>query len=475
MTPEEFRAAGHRLIDWIADHRAGIEQLPVRSGVEPGWVRSQLDAPPPAAPDALDDLLGDLDRVVVPGLTHFQHPSFFGFFPANASLASVLGDLTSGGLGALGLSWEAAPALTELEEVVCAWFAAMAGLGDPWRGTICDTASTATLLALIAAREAATSAGTGAPVVVCSDQAHSSVVKAARLAGYGHDGVEVLCPTGATGWALDPSTVDEALARAVATGHRPAALVATIGTTGTTAVDPVAELVPVARRYDCWLHVDAAMAGSAVLLEEMSPLFAGLDGADSFSMNPHKWLGTAFDTSLLYVRRPERLTSVMSSAASYLRAPDGEVVTQYRDWGIPLGRRFRALKLWFHLRLDGLDAIRARLRRDLAHAEWLEAAVRGEPGWEVVAPRRLQTVCVRHVPARLGDSDAGAAASQLDDHTLGWVGHLNASGAAYLTPAQLEGRWMARVSIGAETTERRHVEALWAAMREAVRATSAAS
>lgn len=471
MTPEEFREAGHRLVDWIADYRAGVADHPVRSSVEPGWVHDRLDAPPPDAPEPLDALLTDLEQTIVPGLTHFQHPDYFAYFPANASLASVLGDLTSSGLGVIGLNWESSPALTELEEVTCAWFGDLAGLGGGWRGTIHDTASTACLVALLCAREHASelsqNAGglttVGSPLVVyCSDQAHSSVTKAALLAGYGFDHVRVLPTDHRGGYALEPEVVEAAIEADLAAGRRPAAIVASLGTTGVTAVDPVPALVEIGRRHRVWVHVDAAMAGSAVLLPELAHLFDGVDQADSLSMNPHKWLGTIIDTSLFFAREPERLVEVMSTNPSYLRtATDGEV-TQYRDWGIPLGRRFRALKLWFHLRLDGLDAVRARLRRDLDNARWFAARVDATADWTVVAPVHLQTVCVRHEPV-------GLMSQALDDHTLRWVGEINDSGRAYLTPSVLDGRWMVRVSIGAEATERHHVEALWDLMRSAVR------
>lgn len=469
MTPEEFRAAGHRLVDWIADHRAATADLPVRSSVEPGWVRDQLDAPPPEGPEPLDALLADLERAVVPGLTHFQHPDYFAYFPANASLASVLGDLTSSGLGVIGLNWESSPALTELEEVACAWFADLVGLGDPWRGTIHDTASTACLVALLCAREHASDLSQNGgglvavdePLVVyCSDQAHSSVTKAALLAGYGHDHVRIVPTDRASGYALDPAAVEAAIEADLTDGRRPAAIVVSLGTTGVTAFDPTTELVEVGHRHGAWVHVDAAMAGSAALLPELAHLFDGVDRADSFSMNPHKWLGTVIDTSLFFAREPDRLVEVMSTNPSYLRTATDGAVTQYRDWGIPLGRRFRALKLWFHLRLDGLDAIRARLRRDLENARWLAERVEETDDWEVVAPVHLQTVCVRHEPAGLRDE-------ALDEHTLRWVGAVNDSGRAYLTPSVLDGRWMARISVGAEPTERRHVEALWALLTAA--------
>lgn len=481
MTPEEFRAAGHQLIDWVADHRARIAQLPVQAQVKPGDVARALPSTPPVETEPIDLLLDDLERLIVPGITQVQHPRHFGWFPSNATLASVLGDLASGGLGALGITWQSAPALTELEEVVTDWLRQLTGLSPRWRGAIHDTASTACLVALLAARERVTDyclargglQAEPAPLIVyASPHAHSSVTKAVTLSGYGRDNLRLI-PVDPVSQAMRPQALAEAVAADVAAGHRPAAVVVSVGTTGTTAVDPLAEILPIAQQHGMWVHVDAAMAGAALLLPELRWLVAGLDGvpqapegADSLSWNPHKWLGTILDCSLLYVRDPEHLIRVMSTNPSYLRsAVDGEV-TQYKDWGIPLGRRFRALKLWFQLRLDGVEAIQARLRRDLANARWLAEQVATEPGWRVLAPVPLQTVCLRHEPAGLVAPDGtvldGAA---LDAHTLSWVDAVNASGLAFLTPAQLDGRWMARISIGAEPTERADVEALWDLIR----------
>jgi aromatic-L-amino-acid decarboxylase len=476
VTPEEFRAAAHELVDWIADLRLRIPDLPVRSEVTPGEVRTALTGPPPEHPEDFSAVLRDLDRVVVPGITQVQSPGYFAWFPSNSSLASVLGDMASSGIGALGITWASAPALTEVEEVVTEWLRELCGLAPEWRGAIHDTASTACLVAMLVARERATGLGEHrgglqaepAPLVVyASPQAHSSVPKAVLLAGFGRENLR-LVDVDPTTYAMDPEALRAAMAADVAAGLRPAAVVASVGTTGTTAVDPVAAIVAIAAEHGAWVHVDAAMAGSAMLLPECRHLFAGVDGADSLSWNPHKWLGTVLDTSLLYVRDVDHLTAVMSTNPSYLRsAVDGEV-TQYKDWGIPLGRRFRALKLWFHLRLDGAEAIRARLRRDLENARWLAAQVAAEPGWEVLAPVALQTVCVRHVPAGLRGSDGAVTdPDAVDAHTLAWVERVNASGRAFLTAALLDGRWMARVSIGAEATERSDVEELWARLREA--------
>ena len=466
MTPEEFRAAGHDLIDWIADYRSGIPDRPVRSEVAPGWVRAALEGPPPETPEPLSALMRDLDEVVVPGITQTQSPGYYAWFPANASLESVLGDITASGLGALGITWQSAPALTEMEEVVTDWLRQLCGLSDAWHGSIHDTASTACLVAMLVARERATDLGEdrgglqaeAQPLVVyASTQAHSSVAKAVLLAGYGRDNLRLVDVDPVT-LAMDAAQLRDAMAADVAAGRRPAAVIASMGTTGTTAFDPLEDIIEIAAEHGAWVHVDAAMAGAALLLPERRGLFAGLERADSFGWNPHKWMGTILDCSLLYVRDVQLLVRVFSTNPSYLRASTDGEVTQYKDWGIPLGRRFRSIKLWFHLRLAGAEAIRRRLRRDLDNARWLAEQVDAEPDWEVCAPVVLQTVCVRHVPP-------GIPPEHLDAHQQEWAERLNATGRAFVTPAQIEGRWVVRLSIGAEPTERADIQALWDACR----------
>jgi aromatic-L-amino-acid decarboxylase len=456
VDPETFRRVGHRLVDWIADYRAGVEARPVRAALEPGAVKARLPASPPEHGEPPDALIDDLERVVMPGITHWQHPSFFGWFPATADLSSVLGDLASSGLGVIGLSWLASPALTEVEEVVVDWTRQLVGLSPAWCGALQDTASTSTLVALLCARERVTgyTFGGGAPTVVyASTQAHSSVRKAALLAGmrYHEVGVDAA-------WALDPAALTAAIEADRAAGLVPAAIVLTTGTTTTTAMDPIAPVAPIAEQFGAWLHVDAAMAGAAMLLPEQRRWWAGIEAADSIVWNAHKWLGVVFDASIFLVRDRDHLTRVLSTNPSYLRTPMDDRVANLRDWGIPLGRRFRALKLWFLLRSEGAEGLRARMRRDLANAAWLADQVAATPGWHLVAPAPLQTLCVRHEPDGLG-GDA------LDAHTLAWAERVNSSGAALVTPAQLDGRWMVRVSVGALGTERAHVEALWALMQ----------
>lgn len=473
MTPEDFRRAGHELIDWIADYRKRIESLPVRAQVAPGEVRARMTPSPPETTLEFAALLGELERVVVPGVTQVQHPMHFGWFPSNASLSSVLGDIACAGLGTLGISWESCPALTEVEEAVCDWMRQLAGLSDEWQGTIHDTASTACLTAMLAARERASDysefdGGLQAcdrPLVVyASDQAHSSVVKAVLLAGFGHDNLRLL-PSDPATRALPAETLAQAMADDVAAGRKPAAVIASLGTTGVTAFDPVGALVEAAAAHGAWVHADAAMAGSALLLPECRALFDGIDGADSISWNPHKWIGTILDTSLFYVRDPQTLARVMSTNPAYLQSAEDGQVTQYRDWGIPLGRRFRALKLWFQLALDGPDAIRERLRRDLDNARWLADRVTAAPGWKLVSPLTLQTVCLRHEPPGLG-------ADALDKHTQDWLARINRSGEAFLSPAQLDGRWFVRVSVGVESTTRDHVARLWELLQNAANESS---
>jgi len=465
MNPEEFRKFGHQLIDWIADYREHVADLPVRSRVEPGSVRAQLPATPPTQPEAFDDIFKDLDQIIVPGLSHWQHPNFFGYFPSNGELSSVLGDYLSTGLGVLGLSWVSSPALTELEELVTDWMRQMLGLSDAWSGVIQDTASSCTLVALLSAREKASTyslargglQGEERPLVVyASKHGHSSVEKAALLAGFGRNNLHYVDVD--ENYAMKPAALAQAIQADLERGLVPCAIVATTGTTGTTALDPIKDIANVARQYKIWLHVDSALAGSAMILPECRWMWDGIEMADSLVLNPHKWLGVAFDCSLYYVRDPEHLIRVMSTNPSYLQSNVDSQVKNLRDWGIPLGRRFRALKLWCLIREQGVEKLQARLRRDIANAQWLAEQVKSTPGWRVLAPVPLQTVCVRYEPAGLG----GEA---LDTFTLDWVERANNSGGAYLTPSTLDGRWMVRVSVGSLTTEREHVEALWQLMQ----------
>ncbi len=461
MTPEEFRRLGHKVVDWIADYRANVRDKPVMARSEPGEIKAALPAAPPTSPEKFDAIMRDLDKVVIPGLTHWQHPSFFGYFPSNGTLASVLGDFLSTGLGVIGLSWQSSPALSELEEVVTDWVRQMVGLSPAWSGVIQDTASTSTLVALLCARERSTNYGLARggmqgedkPLVVyTSKQSHSSVEKAALLAGFGRQNLRIVAHDDK--YAMRADALDAAITADLAAGRTPCAVVATTGTTTTTALDPISAIADVTTRHGLWLHVDAAMAGSAMILPECRWMWDGIERADSVVLNAHKWLGAAFDCSLYYVRDADHLVRVMSTNPSYLQSSVDDRVKNLRDWGLPLGRRFRALKLWFLIREQGVEGLQKRIRRDLTNAQWLVEQVRTTPGWKVLAPVTLQTVCVRHEPR-------GVDGARLDRHTLAWADRVNASGLAYVTPAVLDGRWMVRISIGAECTELSDVEALW--------------
>jgi aromatic-L-amino-acid/L-tryptophan decarboxylase len=472
VTPDEFRKAGHALVEWIAAYRERLAAgaLPVQAQVRPGELAALLPAAAPELGEKFEHILRDLDALILPAVTHWQHPRFFGYFPAAAPLASVLGDMASTGLGMVGLSWQAGPALTELEQVTTDWLRDLYGVPASFSGVIQETASAASFIALVSARERVSQyaaahdglQGRGAPLVVyASAQAHSSVEKAALLAGFGRNHYRAIAVDAE--FRMRTDALQAAIERDRAGGLRPCAIVATTGTTATTAMDPIAAIAAVARRGGLWLHLDAAMAGNAMILPECRHHWAGVEQADSIVINPHKWLGVAFDCSLYLVRDAEHLVRVMSTNPSYLQTPMDAQVRNYRDWGLALGRRFRALKIWMTLREQGAAAIRARLRRDLANAQWLAAQVDAAPRWRRLAPVALQTVCVRHEPP-------GLAGEALDAHTRRWAQAINDSGAAYLTPAVINGRWMVRVSIGMELTEAAHVAALWRTMQQAAEA-----
>jgi len=466
MNPDEFRRFGHQLIDWIADYRQQLESRPVVSNVKPGSIRSQLPSSPPQQGESLAGVIGDLERIILPGITHWNHPSFFAYFPSNAGLASVLADLVSTGLGVQGMSWQTSPAATELEEVMMEWLRQMVGLPENFTGVIQDTASTASLVALLCARERLTDFGQNrgglqaesSPLVVyTSDQSHSSIEKAALLAGFGKNNLRSIETDDAH--ALNLERLQAAIEEDLTKGLRPCALVSTIGTTNSTAVDPLKGMAGLAERYGMWLHVDAAMAGSAMILPECRWMWEGIERADSMVFNPHKWLGVAFDCTTYFVRDSQHLIRVMSTNPTYLQTRVDDQVKNFRDWGLQLGRRFRSLKLWFLIREQGVDGLQARLRRDLANAKWLKEQVDAAPDWQRLAPVPLQTVCMRHVPEGTRDE------ALLKAHNLGWVERINNSGKAYLTPSVLKGKQMVRVSIGAEMTERSQVEALWDLMQ----------
>jgi aromatic-L-amino-acid decarboxylase len=468
MDSATFRRLGRELIDWIADYREKIESFPVMSRVAPGDIRAMMPMEPPRRGAGLDGIAGALDEIVMPGITHWNHPGFFAYFPSNSDLSSVLADLVAAGLGAQGMSWQTSPAATEVEEAVMDWLRGMLGLPASFSGVIQDTASTATFCALLCAREMSTGFCQGrgglqaesAPLTVyASDQAHSSIPKAALLAGFGRDHLHLL-PTG-DDHALRLDLLEAAIRADLGAGRRPCAIVAAVGTTATTALDPLRGMAALAARHGAWLHVDAALAGTAMACPEFRWMWDGVESADSVVMNPHKWMGAGFDLSAYFVKDPQHLIRVMGTNPSYLRTSRDSEVNNFRDWGIPLGRRFRALKLWFLMLDHGVEGIQARVRRDVAMAGWLAAQIDAAPNWRRAAPAPLQTVCMRHVPPSLAGDEAALAA-----HNQAIVDAINASGGQYLATSTLKGQKIIRVSVGAMATELRHLEKLWEKLQE---------
>ena len=457
MTPEAFRAAGHRLVDWVADLQARLEDLPTTPDVRPGDLRALLPPAAPEEPEPFDDVLADLERVVVPGLVGWQSPRWFAYFPTGASFPSVLADLVTAGVGQQGMLWSTSPITTELEAHVLDWLVALLGLPTTWRsdgaggGVLQMSASDSTLTALVAARHRAGARAADA-VAYASTQAHSSIEKGARVAGYGH--VRLLDVDDA--FALRVDALQDAVAADRAAGLVPTFVCAAVGTTGTTAVDPVRPVAEVARREGLWCHVDAAYAGSAMLCEEHRHHQDGLELVDSYTWNPHKWMAVGFDCSVLHVADRRPLLEALSIVPPYLRnaASDSGAVIDYRDWHVPLGRRPRALKLWFVLRAYGAEGLRAIIREHVALAKGLEARIAADPRFALVAPTPFGLVTFRHV--------AG------DEATRAIADAVNATRRAAVTPSVVRGPStgdrdvaIVRVSIGATLTERRHVEELW--------------
>ncbi|MER7271050.1 pyridoxal-dependent decarboxylase [Micromonospora carbonacea] len=460
MDPEEFRRAGHAVVDWIADYWATLGQRPVTSQDPPGALAAALPAGPTAHGEPVAALLADLDALVAPRLTHWQHPGFFGYFPANTSGPSVLGDLVSSGLGVQGMLWASAPACTELETVLLDWLAGLLGLPERFRstgpggGVIQDSASSATLVATLAALHRA-SGGRWREVGVdrryrayTSTEGHSSIEKAARIAGLGSDGVRVVAVDPGT-LAMDPDALRTAIRADLAAGDVPAIVVATIGTTSTTAVDPVPQIGAICAEYGVWLHVDAAYAGAAAVCPELRWSHAGLEHADSYCFDPHKWLLTGFDCDAFWVADSAELVAALTVLPEFLRnaASDSGAVVDYRDWQVPLGRRFRALKLWFVLRWYGVEGLRAHVRSHVALADRFAARVRADDRFVLATPHPFSLVCFRLA--------AG------DEASAGLLEKVNATGRVFLTHTRVAGRFTLRLAIGSPLTTQAHVDDAW--------------
>lgn len=457
MKKEDFRRAGHQFVDWIADYFENIEKYPVLAKVDPGDIRNMIPAVPPARGEAIEEIFQDFESKILPGITHWQHPGWFAYFPANNSPASVLGELLTAGLGVQGMVWQTSPAAAELEEVVLDWLRQMIGLPPDFSGVIQDTASTATLCALLSARERATGfeaneSGLEKPLVVYgSEEAHSSVDKGVRIAGYGKRNYRRI-PTDER-FALLPEKLDEAISRDLEAGLVPACVVATAGTTSSGAVDPLRAIGAICRKHGVWLHVDAAWAGTAAILPEKRWVLEGADLADSLVFNPHKWMLTNFDCSAYFVRDPGTLIRTFEIHPEYLRTGVDAKVKNYRDWGIQLGRRFRALKLWFVVRSYGVEGLQEMVREHIRLAGLFKDFVEADGRFELLAPVDLGLVCFR-----LRDGRDEAA---LNDLNRRFLERINAAGPVFLTHTTLRGRYTVRFVVGQRTTEERHVRGAW--------------
>jgi aromatic-L-amino-acid decarboxylase len=471
MHPDEFRHHAHQLVDWMADYFQHAGGLPVTPAVQPGDVLRQLPESPPEMGEPFQRLLQDFRSIVMPGMTHWNHPGWFGYFPANNSPPSVLAEMLTATLGAQCMSWATSPAATELEQAMMEWLRRMLDLPPDFTGVIQDTASTATLVALLSARERATDyrAGseglvdTGARLTVyTSTEAHSSVDKGVKLAGYGLDRLRRIAV--GPDYAMRPDALGDAIATDLAAGLVPACVVATVGTTSSTAIDPLPAIAEICRRRGIWLHVDAAYAGTAAIVPELRSLFDGVERADSFVFNPHKWMLVNFDCSAYFVRDRETLLRTFQVAPEYLRTAQDAEVANFRDWGIQLGRRFRALKLWFVIRSYGVEGLRALVRKHVALARELARWIERTPGFEVMAPVPFGLVCFRHRPAEVAADDAA-----LDELNRELLARVNATRRVHLTHTQLGGRYAIRMAIGQRQTEQVHVEEAWRLIEEAAR------
>lgn len=469
--PEELRAALHAAADWAADYLGGIDALPVMATVEPGDIARRLDEHAPRHGEGMAGLLADVDRVIVPGLTHWNHPGFMAYFGITGSPPGILGELVAATLNVNPMLWRTSPAATELEQVTLRWVAELVGLPETWFGEITDGASSSTFYALAAAREAV-----GLDVrrrglagrddlpqlrVYASEEAHSSVEKACIALGLGQDGLVKI--TTDEVFRLQPGQLEEAVNADLAAGRRPLAVVATVGTTSSTSIDPVPAIADICAEHGMWLHVDAAYGGSAAVVPAKRWVLDGCERADSIVINPHKWLVTPLDCSLLWTGRPDALRSAFSVVPEYLRSEHDKVVN-LMDYGLVLGRRFRALKLWMVLRTYGADGLAEIIAGHVDLAAELRSWVDAEPGWERLAPVPFSTVCFRHVPAGVDDEAA------LRAHNERIVTAVNASGSVFLSHTELHGAYAVRIAIGNARTELRHVALAWDLLREAAAA-----
>jgi aromatic-L-amino-acid decarboxylase len=457
MDKELFKEFGYKFVDWVTDYLNELENFPVRSQVQPGDIRSKLPEGPPNQAETMESIFHDFEKIILPGITHWQHPSWFAYFPANNSPPSILAELLTAGIGAQCMIWQTSPAAAELEEVVLEWLRQMLGLPEGMTGVIQDTASTATLVALLTAREKSTNfeanrEGLKKPLMVyASEEAHSSIEKGVKIAGYGRENLRTI-PTDES-FAMIPSKLEDAVKADKKKGLQPACVIATLGTTSSSAVDPLVPIGEICQRHGLWLHVDAAYAGTAAILPEKRWIVEGAENADSFVFNPHKWMLTNFDCSAYFVKDPGALVRTFEIHPEYLKTGIDAQVKNFRDWGIPLGRRFRALKLWFVIRSYGVEGLQKIVGEHIRLAQLFKGWVEEHDAFELMAPVDFSLVCFR-----LNDGRGEEALSDLNKQLLE---SLNQTGKVFLTHTSLRGKYVLRMAIAARATQERHVRAAW--------------
>ncbi len=464
MEIADFKKFGYEFVDWIADYMTAVADSPVMSKSTPGEVKAKIPSAPPDEGEPMEQIFSDFKDIILPGMTHWQHPSWFAYFPANNSPPSILAELLTAGLGAQCMIWQTSPAAAELEETVMAWLRQMLGLPEDMAGSIQDTASTATLCALITAREKATGfesneVGLKKPLTIyVSQETHSSIEKGAKIAGFGKQAVRFIATDDT--FAMIPTELEKAILDDKKRGRQPACVVATIGTTSSTAVDPLSEIGPICRRHDVWLHVDAAFAGTAAILPEKRDILNGAEFMDSFVFNPHKWMLTNFDCSAYFVKDPDALIRTFEIHPEYLKTGQDAQVKNYRDWGIQLGRRFRALKLWFVIRSYGVEGLQAMVRDHLRLAEMFGQWVQADDRFELMAPLNFSLVCFR-----INDGRPESELNELNTRLLEAINH---TGKVFLTHTVLREKYVLRMMIGQRTTQEKHVRQVWELIKESV-------
>lgn len=464
--PDEFKKYAYEFIDWIVDYYKNIEDYPVKSQVKPKEILDKLPDSPPEYSESIEKIFSDFKEIILPGITHWQNPNFHAYFPANSSFPSLLAEMLMSALGVQGMKWETSPAATELEEKVMNWLKEMLGLPSNFSGVIQDTASTSTLASIICAREKYSDFKINQNGfknfenlrVYCSTETHSSIEKAVKIAGVGKENLVKVDVDNE--FKMKTDELENSIKKDIEKGFKPFCVIAALGTTGSTAVDPLEKISVICRKYNLWLHVDAAYSGSALILPEYKWMLNGIEQADSFVFNPHKWLFTNFDCSAYFVKEKEYLIRTFEILPEYLKTLSDNKVNNYCDWGIPLGRRFRALKLWFVIRNFGVNGLQEKLRYQISLAKSLESKIRKEKKFEILAPVNFNLICFRFKPSGVNSEE------RLNEINEKLLQKINSTGKIYLSHTKLNGKYTLRMVIGQTNVNEKHIEKAWNLIKE---------